>query len=330
MSGVKFFPARPEDFDSGTRTSLVHSNIPLLDAYIGLKSLVGEADRTNIDPVKQQWMFYLRTDGALIEAYDWKRTMFSIGVYEQNQDSVKAERLVEELERQISDASRRQSSCIETLRKAPVGYAIQNPFASYFRTAEELIGIAEIAVGREALSPAICQAAFFQLLIAAEGFLNLIYELYLKPELRDDRIAGKLARDQIDVKLRLAPIYCDGFAGKPFDHRTEAFLNFQRLFKIRNDFIHANVTKGMKHPIVEYDEIDFIWWQEEGLDDLPSPSRDLGVDEVKRVRTMIIAIVEQVLASMDPRHRRDLQFVLHHELIHVRDENGTLIILYDD
>jgi Arsenical pump membrane protein len=85
MSGVKFFPARPEDFDSGTRTSLVHSNIPLLDAYIGLKSLVGEADHTNIDPVKQQWMFYLRTDGALIEAYDWKRTMFSIGVYEQNQ-----------------------------------------------------------------------------------------------------------------------------------------------------------------------------------------------------------------------------------------------------
>jgi hypothetical protein len=96
--------------------------------------------------------------------------MFSIGVYEQNQDSVRTKRLVEELERQISDASRRQSSCIERLRKAPVGYAIQNPFALYFRTAEELIGIAEIAAGREALStPAICQAAFFQLLIAAEG-----------------------------------------------------------------------------------------------------------------------------------------------------------------
>jgi hypothetical protein len=123
---------------------------------------------------------------------------------------------------------------------------IQNPFALYFRTAEELIGIAEIAAGCEALSASgtICQAAFFQLLIAAEGFLNLIYELYLKPELRDDRIAGRLTRDQIDVKLRLAPVYCDCFAGKPFDHRTAAFQNFQKLFRIRNDFVRAAAIYG--------------------------------------------------------------------------------------
>jgi hypothetical protein len=152
----------------------------------------------------------------------------------------------------------------------------------------------------------------------------------LKPELRDDRIAGRLTRDQIDVKLRLAPVYCDCFAGKPFDHRTAAFQNFQKLFRIRNDFVHANVTKSMKHPVVRYDEIDFILWQEEGLDDVPSPAQDLGVGEIKRVRTMINAIVEQVLATMEPRHRRDLQLVLHDDLIHVRDENGTLVIIYDD
>jgi hypothetical protein len=330
MSGVKFFPARPEDFDSDTRTSLVHSSIPLFEAYIGLKSLFGDADRTNLDPTKQEWMFYLQTDGSLIETYDWKRTMFNIGVYEQNNDSARAELLVQELEQQILDASRRQSSQIEKLRKAPVGYVIQNPFAFYLRTAEELIGLAEMAESQHEPTGALCQAAFYQLLVAAEGFLNLIYELYLKPELRDDRIAGKLARDQIDMKLRLAPIYCDGFAGRPFDHRTEAFRNFQKLFRIRNDFVHANVTKGMKHPIVEYDEIDFILWQEEGNDDLPSPSQDLGMDEVKRVLPMINAIVEQVLASMEPRHRRDLQFALHDDLIHVRDENGTLVIIYDD
>jgi hypothetical protein len=86
----------------------------------------------------------------------------------------------------------------------------------------------------------------------------------------------------------------------------------------------------MKHPVVRYDEIDFILWQEEGLDDVPSPAQDLGVGEIKRVRTMINAIVEQVLATMEPRHRRDLQLVLHDDLIHVRDENGTLVIIYDD
>jgi hypothetical protein len=214
--------------------------------------------------------------------------MWSIAVYEQNHDPAKAEHLAQELERQILDASRRQNSLIEELLKAPVGYAIQNPFALYFRTAEELIGVAEIAAGREALStPAICQAAFFQLLFAAEGFLNLIYELHLKPALRDNRIAGRLGRDPISVKLRLAPIYCDGFAGKPLDHRTKAFPNFQRLFKIRNNFVHANVTKDMKHPVVEYDEVELIRWRDESLDDLTSPARDLGVDDVKRVRIMI-------------------------------------------
>jgi hypothetical protein len=109
-----------------------------------------------------------------------------------------------------------------------------------------------------------------------------------------------------------------------------AFLDFQRLFRVRNNFVHANVTKDMKHPIVQYDEVDFICWQEGDLDDLPSPARDLGVDDVKRVVPAINAIVEQVLASMEPRHRRDLQFVLHDDLIHVRDENGTLVIMYDD
>jgi len=120
MTGVKFFPAKPEDFVRGRRTSLVHPNIPLLDAYIGLKSLVGEADRTNIDEDKQQWMFDLGTDGALIEAYDWKRTMWSIAVYEQNHDPVKAEHLAQELERQILEASLQQSSLNSVDRRAAI------------------------------------------------------------------------------------------------------------------------------------------------------------------------------------------------------------------
>jgi hypothetical protein len=148
---------------------------------------------------------------------------------------------------------------------ADAGHVIENPFALHYQTAEELIAIAEKLRTERGDAPGsapmvdsqytLCRAAFFQLVAAIEGLLNLVYEIYLKVELRDDRVADRLIREQIDVKLRLAPVYCDCFAGQPFDHTTQAFRNFHRLVNARNDFIHANVTRAMKTSVVNYDGI---------------------------------------------------------------------------
>ncbi len=68
----------------------------------------------------------------------------------------------------------------------------------------------------EALPP--LPSGFLPICGSAGGFPKLIYDLYLRAELRDDRIVDRLSREQIDVKLRLAPVYCECFSGTPIDH----------------------------------------------------------------------------------------------------------------
>lgn len=174
----------------------------------------------------------------------------------------------------------------------------------------------------------LCQAAFFQLFAAAEALLNLIYEFYLKPELRDNAISSRLANQHIDLKLRLAPIYCDCFAGKAFDHATDAFQRFQRLVNARNNFIHANITKSMKQPVIDYDDMIFVLDAETSADGVvPGIVSNLGVDEIKNIRLTIDGIVNVILANMQPRYRREFRSVIREEVIEVEYEDGVPVIV---
>src|SRR5882762_10206896 len=296
MSKVEFLIATPEEHKvrPSDRTAFVRPlRLSPLEAYLGLKSLFGEPNREHIDESKQQWVFLLKTDAARIEVNDWKLDSWSIHVYEQNKDKARAERLIGELEKQIVHASAKRRAFFSNLLKTPAGHVIENPFALYYRTAQELLEIAEqlnsedgdLSSAATKLGDTSCYTlyrdAFFHFIAAVEGWLNLVYEIYLKAELRDHRIVDRLAREQIDVKLRLAPIYCDCFAGKPIDHTTEAFRNFHRLVNARNDFVHANVTTGMKTPIVSLDDMTFIISTENPQNGIiPGLTSDLGMEDV--------------------------------------------------
>lgn len=258
---------------------------------------------------------------------------WSIAVYEKNHNLERAEGLTVELQRQIIQASKQHRPLIDKLSKTPSGHFIQIPFALNYNGAQELVEHAEQQLLRDArdrslppaerddaLSPlTLFQAAFFQLFAAAEALLNLVYELYLKSDLRDDRISQHLSREQIDLKLRLAPIYCECFVGKPFDHTTDLFRKFQKWITVRNNFIHANITKDLKQPVVKYDDLIFILdtqgWSGPSLED------------VKDLKQTVDALVSQILSNMQPRYRKEFGLVVHHELISVEYEDGMPVIV---
>jgi hypothetical protein len=266
--------------------------------------------------------------------------MWSIHVYEQNKDEARAKRLIKELERQIIQASAKNRALLSNLLRNPAGHVIENPFALYYRTALELLEIAEehckdpgnlpsaATKLRDSTRYTLCRAAFFQLIAAVEGWLNLLYEIYLKAELRDQRIVERLGREQIDLKLRLAPIYCDCFAGRPIDHTTEAFRNFNRLVNARNDFIHANVTTSMKTPVISHDDMTFIASTEIPENNIvPSLMSDLAVEDVQKIKAAVDDILAQILSSMKPRDRRDFESVMHLEFINVEYQDGVPVIV---
>jgi hypothetical protein len=343
MSNVEFSVATAEEhrFNTNDRTASARPlSISPLEAYLGLKSLFGKPNREHLDPTSQQWVFLLKTAGAQIEVNDWKLEMWSIHVYEHNKDEARAKHLIGELERQIIQASSKNRSLLSSLLENPAGHIIENPFALYYQTALELLEIAE-GHRKEPGNPpnaatkqtdsarlTLCRAAFFQFIAAVEGWLNLLYEIYLKADLRDHRIVDRLAREQIDIKLRLAPIYCDCFAGRTIDHKTEAFRNFNRLVNARNDFIHANITRSMKTPVVSHDDITFVATTETPENGIvPGLMSDLGLEDLLKIKILVDDILAQILASMKPRDRRELESVMHKDFINVEYEDGVPVIV---
>ena len=341
----KFFVAEPKDFQVRKALERTHLEKPgdpsPLEVYIALKSLYGEPNREFIDEGKQQWTFLLRTEGAVLEVYDWKIGSWSIAVFKEQGNQSNALAIANELVAQIKRTVARCGREIRGVTQRPIGQVIENPFTLYYETGNELLELAEeLSSGRAAdvtitevlenwrKRSTLCRAAFFQYIAAVEGLLNLIYDLYLKRELRDDRILDRLSRENIDVKLRLAPIYCDCFAGRPIDHTTKAFKAFHSLANIRNDFIHANLTKSMRTPIVTHEgSIYAVESSTASGATLPRSYSELGIDELTDVKATIDAIVAQLVESMKPRVRRQFKSFMNDSFIHVAYEDGMPIVV---
>jgi hypothetical protein len=211
---------------------------------------------------------------------------------------------------------------------AATAYVFQNPYLLYYESGRELLTRAT----EGNIGDAICcsRAAFFMFISAFEGLLNLIYELYLKSSLRDERIVERLGREQIDLKVRLASVYCDCFSKDRMDDESPAFKRFHSLINLRNDFVHANLTKPMKRPVVIEDGFRFIIEPESrGKDGLPKSAGDLMPEDIVIVKSVIDDLIMELLRSMKPRIRREFSGVLESEIFSVSIEDGEVIVNWE-
>ena len=203
-------------------------------------------------------------------------------------------------------------------------FRLQNPFALYYNSAEVLLGKAEESDNN---SSDYCRSAFFLFIAAFEGLLNLIYELYAKPNLRDERIYDRLAREQIDIKVRLAPLYCSCFTNTPVDHHSEVFKRFHSIVNLRNDFIHANFTKPMKTPIVVEDSITFMVEQDtRDKNGLPKSIMDLIPPDIQTIKDSIDQMTGLLIEAMQPRFRHEFKRILHEDYVQVLIDEGEIIV----
>jgi hypothetical protein len=340
---ITFTVASTNDFDRAPgrpRTLLEKpADISALEAYLVLKKEFGEPERNYLDEQKQQWVFLLKTENALVEVYDWKQDSWSITVYELSDDKARAEKIVRALLQQIRNARAKVKSELNEILKQNFGQVIENPFYLYYNTATELLALAKkLSISNAHDEPAVaqiatydteetlCRAAYFQLVASVDGLLNLIYDLYLRYELRDDRIVDRLVREQIDVRIRLAPVYCECFESRPIDHSTEEFKKFHSLANLRNDFIHANLTKSMRTQVVEHEGA--IYLNCASSKDVSSvPFSRYGLEEIKDVKSIVDGMVAQIVGAMTPRFRKEFSEILYEPHIQVEFEDGIPMLV---
>ena len=199
---------------------------------------------------------------------------------------------------------------------------MDNPFHIYMTQAQNLLK----TLPEE--SPYAGTAPFFLLWAALEGFVNMVYELYLDDAYRHDkRILGQLKRRNLETKLRMAPAFCHGFSLKvlPF---AEEMVQFKDVVALRNELIHANLNSSMIGHEKELDGYIFV--------DAPKGIRAeyesatgsalLSKETLTAMFEAVENVVELVLQAMDVRYRQELEKVLHRERFAARLIDGEYVI----
>lgn len=289
------------------------------------------------DEPKIQWHFYLFTPNLALDVHDWKLDSLSIDVYKKDPDFNEVDEEIAKFVKMLKKQTDRQMAKTNSAISKAKSFLYKNPFALYFTNAENLLSNASEWSSIEtktssklyqlASSGDLYRAAFFLYVASFEGLLNLIYEIYLNQDLRDERIFTHLKRSQIDVKLRLAPVYCTCFKQQVINANTEEFRRFQFIVDLRNDFVHANITKPMKDLIIEDEGFRFfIDSAQVNKYNLPRDATRLDFSHLEFVRETILDMTQLVLDSMQPRYKREFTAVIYNDRIMVDIEEGELII----
>lgn len=308
-------------------------------AYKTLKEEFGPPNSTMFDDMKSQWQYALQSPKAYFEIYDWKVFTWSIGVYLKKDIKNSAEGVANNFLKAIENQASKYNSEIKAKLKSPDGIVIENPFMAYRETADSIFELlnelkepkqdkdGKLEFGGWMKHYDLCRAAFIMYLSSVEGFVNLIYELYLRKQLREKRIYNRICREQIDLKLRLAPVYCECFKEDVLAYESEAFKQFHSLANLRNDFVHANLIKPMMNPVIYEDDIEFVIKTDSTTTiGIPSNFCEFESHHVQQAKEITQNLIDYVVSSMGPRYRREFEYVMDQEYIKVEYEDEQLYI----
>jgi len=262
-----------------------------IDVYCVLKRLYGPPNE-NADDYKSQFGYCFRATDCYVCVYDWKLTRCSIAARHDHGNRSEAQHVVEEVGALILDNWQKAQGDVRKATSVKGTTIYESPFSTYYRAAVQLTDTADEELD---ISNSARIGAFFLFLSAFEGLVNLIYEIYLRPDLREDRFIQRFAREQLDLKLRLAPLYCDCFTPGPIDANLSEFKEWHTVLNLRNDFIHANLVDGLRHKLIRFDARQFfVHAGRQSPDQLLRSAGELESDDLRRVKQCVDSMVKLI------------------------------------
>jgi hypothetical protein len=306
----------------GRRPIYIHRTEPTpYTVYAMLRDFYGTANGRS-DSSRTQWSYELEIAGAYIRVRDWNKVSWVVEIWHDQHDDSAAERIGQEFLALVAQKMPHYEKKIKALAASARYTTLQNPFKIYFASAERLLALAQNTPNvsdREDL----CRSAFFLFLSSFEGLLNLIYDLYLKPFLIDERIREGLIRANIDVKLRLAPLYCVCFSSDVIKYAGDELKRYYAIVELRNDFIHANLSPTMKTPIIQDD--GFVFYAEQRATNnfnIPKNLAYIDMEHLLFVKQTIGDMTDAVINAMSHRYKHDFSDAIMREQIIIEQIDG--------
>ena len=297
---------------------------------------------------KSTWEWIIFTPAGLLSVYDYKGS-WSIGYRGVNIEPSK-ELIAEAIalwnalikEAQKVHISKKQ------IKKSKIGGAILNPYALYCLTTRDLMNkankiVEEIkslqkekdihkfieAINKSCMVASLYRAAFMTTFLSLEGFINLVYTLFLKERYRNDIYEKRLRNELLPIKILEMDVYCHSFNHPPLKKEDELFAAIQHFINIRNFFLHANISDAMEAHLVKLDKYLVVTrGKVEEKYGITSDIRNLTNAHIIRANKLVRKFVVKVLQAMVEKVR--YPFAIAHSYIwveYVREKPDSIKFL---
>lgn len=297
------------------------NNISTLAVYRLLKACFGPPNGASSADDKVTWEYFLVGPNSYLTVSDWKLFSWSIGVRYDSPDSFKDQGNA------TPDAQLLLDEITSSLKGEPnlhFDYSQQivlNLFQLYYSNGEyyitqykekrdELEEInqerGETERGRsiaESLNlslevPTLMWSAIVAFILSLEGFFNLLYEIYLRENLRNDKdLLRRIAGMSLTEKYLLASTFCTGFQ-KDLDRKSTAYARLHDLVRLRNNLVHSNLTEEMREYVVTEDNLEFATQKQIFSTTSFFDPRTLDLETAEKVRLSVDVVVLDVVSSM--------------------------------
>lgn len=237
-----------------------------------LKDQFGPPHTTYIGE-KITWLWYFKTPYGFLTVYDYNGA-WSVG-YRSVDNRLNLTNLSDDLKREAFDLATaiiNEANKIKipnNLKKDKKGGSILNPYALYSNTAQSLIKESELIIqdikqnrgkeiyyelNRSKSVAALYRSSYMANFQSLEGFINLIYTLFIKNRYKHDFYEGTLRNMMLPQKLLEMDQYCHSFKKQVITMGEELFKAFQFYVNSRNTLMHSNISEAMQAQLVQVGE----------------------------------------------------------------------------
>lgn len=164
----------------------------------------------------------------------------------------------------------------------------------------------------------------FYILMAFEGFINLLYHAFLKDEYREEweNISRRLDLEQ---KLLFMPALCYGFKDELIGN-SDFLETFKQLKNFRNSLIHAKISDSLLS--ASFIEQGFFYSRpitKQKEDVFPDHKIYLDVESVINFNKKVDSLIDNIKNKMDSERREIVEnYFMKKQLIGFWKEKGKI------
>lgn len=315
--------------------------------YCFLKEHFGKPNYPSLDiEGKVTWEYVLKPprSRALLAVYDWKLHSWSIGIkFPSSRREISYEERSKYDKEARADANILLDEIVEYAKIADIPvtkysyqwientHRINYSYGEHFlESLSQTVNTSNVpALSQSFLPPYFEESCFawgavMSFVISVEAMFNIIFEIYLKREIREDKaLRHRVFRLPLLDKWLLFASLCTCFV-EPLNRRCRGYRSLDRLIKIRNSWAHAGVIDEMRTFIIRKDKLIFATKRSPISKEIHPRIRAANYTLAKRVKNDVDMIKLEILSAMKSSDRKKFEKALGQDAI-LLSRKGSLV-----